>query len=189
MFSNVELEKPFVLQIECDNQLNGSVVYESLECHLTHRLRRLVLFFNECLTTFRHEKGISTVLNAEMDEFQRVRTRLLAFLEKRLTGFRFHFPFNRPDGGLEKLLLLLDRVIIHPIKLILYLALALLNNFKKRYSPLKLGSFLDLLPLILTWRLSGRVVTHVFCFSQENLNKVIFLCFENNLSSLSSVFD
>ncbi|VDK38815.1 unnamed protein product [Taenia asiatica] len=49
-----------------------------------------------------HEKGISTVLNAEMDEFQRVRTRLLAFLEKQLTGFRFHFPFNRPDGGLEK---------------------------------------------------------------------------------------
>ncbi|KAL5112056.1 Calcium-dependent secretion activator [Taenia crassiceps] len=60
-----------------------------------------------------HEKGISTVLNAEMDEFQRVRIRLLAFLEKRLTGFRFHFPFNRPDGGLEKLLLLLDRVITH----------------------------------------------------------------------------
>ncbi|KAH9287076.1 Calcium-dependent secretion activator 1 [Echinococcus granulosus] len=59
------------------------------------------------------EKGISTVLNAEMEEFQRVRTRLLAFLEKRLTGFRFHFPFNRPDGGLEKLLLLLDRVITH----------------------------------------------------------------------------
>ncbi|KAL5962363.1 Calcium-dependent secretion activator [Taenia solium] len=60
-----------------------------------------------------HEKGISTVLNAEMDEFQRVRTRLLAFLEKQLTGFRFHFPFNRPDGGLEKLLLLLDRVIAY----------------------------------------------------------------------------
>ncbi|VDM31371.1 unnamed protein product [Hydatigera taeniaeformis] len=59
------------------------------------------------------ENGINTVLNAEMDEFQRVRTRLLAFLEKRLTGFRFHFPFNRPDGGLEKLLLLLDRVIAH----------------------------------------------------------------------------
>uniref|UniRef100_A0A5K3EG22 PH domain-containing protein n=1 Tax=Mesocestoides corti TaxID=53468 RepID=A0A5K3EG22_MESCO len=57
------------------------------------------------------EKGINTVLNAEMDEFQSVRSRLLAFLEKRLTRFRFYFPFNRPDGGLEKLLSLLDRVI------------------------------------------------------------------------------
>uniref|UniRef100_A0A158QIN9 PH domain-containing protein n=1 Tax=Rodentolepis nana TaxID=102285 RepID=A0A158QIN9_RODNA len=59
------------------------------------------------------EKGINTVLNIEMDDFQRLRTRLLVFLEKRLTGFRFHFPFNRPEGGLEKLLALLDRVMAH----------------------------------------------------------------------------
>nr|CDS27885.1 calcium dependent secretion activator 1 [Hymenolepis microstoma] len=59
------------------------------------------------------EKGINTVLNIEMDDFQRLRARLLVFLEKRLTGFRFHFPFNRPEGGLEKLLALLDRVIAH----------------------------------------------------------------------------
>ncbi|VUZ51061.1 unnamed protein product [Hymenolepis diminuta] len=59
------------------------------------------------------EKGINTVLNVEMDDFQRLRTRLLVFLEKRLTGFRFHFPFNRPEGGLEKLLALLDRVITY----------------------------------------------------------------------------
>lgn len=59
---------------------------------------------------YRQEKGINTVLNVEMDDFQRLRTRLLVFLEKRLTGFRIHFPFNRPEGGLEKLLALLDRV-------------------------------------------------------------------------------
>ncbi len=62
---------------------------------------------------FRQEKGINTVLNAEMEEFQIVRTRLTAFLEKRLTGFRYYFPFNRPEGGLEKLLSLLERVSLH----------------------------------------------------------------------------
>ncbi|BHF60901.1 secretion activator [Sparganum proliferum] len=55
--------------------------------------------------------GINTVLSAEMEDFQAIRARLLAFLEKRLTGFRYYFPFNRPEAALENLLILMERVI------------------------------------------------------------------------------
>lgn len=59
---------------------------------------------------FRQDTGINTVLTAELEEFQIVKTRLLALLEKQLTGYRCYFPFNRPDGALEKLLALMERV-------------------------------------------------------------------------------
>ncbi|VDK34252.1 unnamed protein product [Dibothriocephalus latus] len=31
-------------------------------------------------------------------------------MEKRLTGFRYYFPFNRPEAALENLLILMERV-------------------------------------------------------------------------------
>uniref|UniRef100_A0A8C6MEL5 Calcium dependent secretion activator 2 n=1 Tax=Nothobranchius furzeri TaxID=105023 RepID=A0A8C6MEL5_NOTFU len=59
--------------------------------------------------------GMGTVTVEEKEEFESVRSRLMALLEKQITHFRYCFPFGRPDGALKATLSLLERVLMRDI--------------------------------------------------------------------------
>ncbi|TRY55440.1 hypothetical protein DNTS_003810, partial [Danionella cerebrum] len=59
--------------------------------------------------------GMGTVTEQENEEFEDIRGRLLALLEKQITHFRYCFPFGRPEGALKATLSLLERVLMKDI--------------------------------------------------------------------------
>uniref|UniRef100_A0A669DUY4 Calcium dependent secretion activator 2 n=1 Tax=Oreochromis niloticus TaxID=8128 RepID=A0A669DUY4_ORENI len=56
--------------------------------------------------------GIGTVTMEEKEQFDAIRSRLIALLENQITHFRYCFPFGRPDGALKATLSLQERVIV-----------------------------------------------------------------------------
>ncbi|XP_041651835.1 calcium-dependent secretion activator 2 isoform X2 [Cheilinus undulatus] len=59
--------------------------------------------------------GMGTVTMEEKDNFEAIRSRLMALLENQLTHFRYCFPFGRPDGALKATLSLQERVLMKDI--------------------------------------------------------------------------
>ncbi|XP_034095111.1 calcium-dependent secretion activator 2-like [Gymnodraco acuticeps] len=59
--------------------------------------------------------GMGTVTLEEKDQFEAVRSRLMALLENQITHFRYCFPFGRPDGALKATLSLQERVLMKDI--------------------------------------------------------------------------
>ncbi|XP_063730286.1 LOW QUALITY PROTEIN: calcium-dependent secretion activator 2 [Eleginops maclovinus] len=59
--------------------------------------------------------GMGTVTVEENDQFEAVRSRLMALLENQITHFRYCFPFGRPDGALKATLSLQERVLMKDI--------------------------------------------------------------------------
>ncbi|GLD61734.1 calcium-dependent secretion activator 2 isoform X9 [Lates japonicus] len=59
--------------------------------------------------------GMGTVTVEEKEQFEAVRTRLMALLENQITHFRYCFPFGRPDGALKATLSLQERVLMKDI--------------------------------------------------------------------------
>ncbi|XP_030586800.1 calcium-dependent secretion activator 2 isoform X3 [Archocentrus centrarchus] len=59
--------------------------------------------------------GIGTVTMEEKEQFETIRSRLMALLEKQITHFRYCFPFGRPDGALKATLSLQERVLMKDI--------------------------------------------------------------------------
>uniref|UniRef100_A0A8C6MCW0 Calcium dependent secretion activator 2 n=1 Tax=Nothobranchius furzeri TaxID=105023 RepID=A0A8C6MCW0_NOTFU len=67
------------------------------------------------VVVFLRPDGMGTVTVEEKEEFESVRSRLMALLEKQITHFRYCFPFGRPDGALKATLSLLERVLMRDI--------------------------------------------------------------------------
>ncbi|XP_039471095.1 calcium-dependent secretion activator 2 isoform X3 [Oreochromis aureus] len=59
--------------------------------------------------------GIGTVTMEEKEQFDAIRSRLIALLENQITHFRYCFPFGRPDGALKATLSLQERVLMKDI--------------------------------------------------------------------------
>ncbi|KAM8750308.1 calcium-dependent secretion activator 2 isoform 1-T1 [Acanthopagrus schlegelii] len=59
--------------------------------------------------------GMGTVSVEEKENFEAVRSRLMALLENQITHFRYCFPFGRPDGALKATLSLQERVLMKDI--------------------------------------------------------------------------
>ncbi|XP_058501607.1 calcium-dependent secretion activator 2 isoform X2 [Solea solea] len=59
--------------------------------------------------------GMGTVTAEEKEEFEAIRSRLMALLEYQITHFRYCFPFGRPDGALKATLSLQERVLMKDI--------------------------------------------------------------------------
>ncbi|XP_060932818.1 calcium-dependent secretion activator 2-like [Limanda limanda] len=59
--------------------------------------------------------GMGTVTAEEKDQFEAIRSRLMALLENQITHFRYCFPFGRPDGALKATLSLQERVLMKDI--------------------------------------------------------------------------
>ncbi|XP_070686125.1 calcium-dependent secretion activator 2-like [Pempheris klunzingeri] len=59
--------------------------------------------------------GMGTVTVEEKEQFEAIRSRLLALLENQITHFRYCFPFGRPDGALKATLSLQERVLMKDI--------------------------------------------------------------------------
>ncbi|CAN9498809.1 unnamed protein product [Ophioblennius macclurei] len=59
--------------------------------------------------------GMGTVTVEETDQFEAIRSRLMALLENQITHFRYCFPFGRPDGALKATLSLQERVLMKDI--------------------------------------------------------------------------
>ncbi|XP_029009329.1 calcium-dependent secretion activator 2 isoform X3 [Betta splendens] len=59
--------------------------------------------------------GMGTVTVAEKEQFEAIRSRLIALLENQITHFRYCFPFGRPDGALKATLSLQERVLMKDI--------------------------------------------------------------------------
>uniref|UniRef100_A0A3B4UTS5 Calcium dependent secretion activator 2 n=1 Tax=Seriola dumerili TaxID=41447 RepID=A0A3B4UTS5_SERDU len=59
--------------------------------------------------------GMGTVTVEEKEQFEAIRSRLMALLENQITHFRYCFPFGRPDGALKATLSLQERVLMKDI--------------------------------------------------------------------------
>uniref|UniRef100_A0A671UIA7 Calcium dependent secretion activator 2 n=1 Tax=Sparus aurata TaxID=8175 RepID=A0A671UIA7_SPAAU len=59
--------------------------------------------------------GMGTVSVEEKENFEAIRSRLMALLENQITHFRYCFPFGRPDGALKATLSLQERVLMKDI--------------------------------------------------------------------------
>ncbi|KAE8296675.1 Calcium-dependent secretion activator 2 Calcium-dependent activator protein for secretion 2 [Larimichthys crocea] len=59
--------------------------------------------------------GMGTVAVEEKEQFEAIRSRLMALLENQITHFRYCFPFGRPDGALKATLSLQERVLMKDI--------------------------------------------------------------------------
>ncbi|XP_047452357.1 calcium-dependent secretion activator 2 isoform X8 [Mugil cephalus] len=59
--------------------------------------------------------GMGTVTVEEKEQFETIRSRLIALLENQITHFRYCFPFGRPDGALKATLSLQERVLMKDI--------------------------------------------------------------------------
>uniref|UniRef100_A0A8D0AKF1 Calcium dependent secretion activator 2 n=1 Tax=Sander lucioperca TaxID=283035 RepID=A0A8D0AKF1_SANLU len=59
--------------------------------------------------------GWGTVAVEEKEQFEAIRSRLMALLENQITHFRYCFPFGRPDGALKATLSLQERVLMKDI--------------------------------------------------------------------------
>uniref|UniRef100_A0A665U3X8 Calcium dependent secretion activator 2 n=1 Tax=Echeneis naucrates TaxID=173247 RepID=A0A665U3X8_ECHNA len=59
--------------------------------------------------------GMGTVMAEEKEQFEAIRSRLMALLENQITHFRYCFPFGRPDGALKATLSLQERVLMKDI--------------------------------------------------------------------------
>ncbi|XP_039989441.1 calcium-dependent secretion activator 2 isoform X2 [Xiphias gladius] len=59
--------------------------------------------------------GMGTVTVEEKEQFESIRSRLMALLENQITHFRYCFPFGRPDGALKATLSLQERVLMKDI--------------------------------------------------------------------------
>ncbi|XP_019934571.1 calcium-dependent secretion activator 2 isoform X6 [Paralichthys olivaceus] len=59
--------------------------------------------------------GMGTVTAEEKEQFEAIRSRLIALLENQITHFRYCFPFGRPDGALKATLSLQERVLMKDI--------------------------------------------------------------------------
>ncbi|XP_076588891.1 calcium-dependent secretion activator 2 isoform X6 [Chaetodon auriga] len=59
--------------------------------------------------------GMGTVTVEEKEDFDAIRSRLMALLENQITHFRYCFPFGRPDGALKATLSLQERVLMKDI--------------------------------------------------------------------------
>lgn len=59
--------------------------------------------------------GMGTVTVEEKENFEAIRSRLMALLENQITHFRYCFPFGRPDGALKATLSLQERVLMKDI--------------------------------------------------------------------------
>ncbi|XP_059192118.1 calcium-dependent secretion activator 2 isoform X2 [Centropristis striata] len=59
--------------------------------------------------------GMGTVSVEEKENFDAIRSRLMALLENQITHFRYCFPFGRPDGALKATLSLQERVLMKDI--------------------------------------------------------------------------
>ncbi|KAM9351625.1 calcium-dependent secretion activator 2 isoform 5-T5 [Symphorus nematophorus] len=59
--------------------------------------------------------GMGTVTMDEKEQFDAIRSRLMALLENQITHFRYCFPFGRPDGALKATLSLQERVLMKDI--------------------------------------------------------------------------
>ncbi|XP_034443781.1 calcium-dependent secretion activator 2 isoform X13 [Hippoglossus hippoglossus] len=59
--------------------------------------------------------GMGTVTAEEKEQFEAIRSRLMALLDNQITHFRYCFPFGRPDGALKATLSLQERVLMKDI--------------------------------------------------------------------------
>ncbi|KAF1386385.1 hypothetical protein PFLUV_G00094280 [Perca fluviatilis] len=59
--------------------------------------------------------GMGTVAVEEKEQFEAIRSRLMALLENQITHFRYCFPFGRPDGALKATLSLQERILMKDI--------------------------------------------------------------------------
>ncbi|XP_072242557.1 calcium-dependent secretion activator 2 [Leuresthes tenuis] len=59
--------------------------------------------------------GMGTVTVEEKEQFEAVKSCLMALLENQITHFRYCFPFGRPDGALKATLSLQERVLMKDI--------------------------------------------------------------------------
>ncbi|XP_040893876.1 calcium-dependent secretion activator 2 [Toxotes jaculatrix] len=59
--------------------------------------------------------GMGTVTVEEKEQFEAMKSRLMALLEEQITHFRYCFPFGRPDGALKATLSLQERVLMKDI--------------------------------------------------------------------------
>uniref|UniRef100_A0A669F6H9 Calcium dependent secretion activator 2 n=1 Tax=Oreochromis niloticus TaxID=8128 RepID=A0A669F6H9_ORENI len=95
----------------CASHVHGNRVKKEAK----ERKSTLTLFYGVEFCFYFKPDGIGTVTMEEKEQFDAIRSRLIALLENQITHFRYCFPFGRPDGALKATLSLQERVLMKDI--------------------------------------------------------------------------